>query len=81
MKRATRPVRLAAAAGLILAAALVAIVGGYRYSSGEQAAEPETLQRIARKNEAAAMHAAARMEARSEAVTEARELAEPKDEP
>jgi hypothetical protein len=75
----TRPVRLAAAAGLILAAALGAAVGGYRYSGGEQPAEPETLQRIARKNEAAAMHAAARMEARSEAATEARESAEPKE--
>jgi hypothetical protein len=79
VKPSTRPVRLAAAAGLILASALAAVVGGYRYSSGEQAAEPETLQRIARKNEAAAMDAAARMEARSEAVTEARESAEPQE--
>lgn len=75
MRRSTRPVRLAAAAGLILTAALAAIVGGRSYAGREQPAEPETLQRIARKNEAAALNAAVRMEARSEAATAAKEAA------
>jgi hypothetical protein len=73
VKSARRPVRLAAAAGLILVAASAAVVGGRSYTGREQPAEPEVLERIARKNEAAALNAAVRMDERSEAVTEAKE--------
>ena len=66
MRTVGRAAGIGAAAGLLLLTALVLIVGG---SDGarQPAAEPESLQRIARKNEAAAAHAAAAMEARAEA--------------
>ncbi len=75
----SRPVGLALGAGLILAATLAAIVGGRSYSSHEEAAAPETLQQIARKNDAAAANAALHMEARAEAATAAKESAERQD--
>mgnify|MGYP000014578617 CR=1 FL=1 len=79
MNRRSRPVALAAAAGMIVFAALAAIVGARGYDTGETPVEAETLQRIARKNDAAAKQAAAAMEARaqaSQAAAEARKGAE-----
>jgi hypothetical protein len=57
--------------GLVLAAAIGASVVGRLQDSSETPAAPATLERIARKNDAAAMNAAAAMAARSEAQAEA----------
>lgn len=71
MRRRPRPLRIAAASGLILFAALAAIVGINSYEPSEPPAQPAALEKIARKNDDAAMRAAAAMEARSEAQANA----------
>lgn len=57
-------------AGLILLGAAAATIAGSRsYVIDETPAAPATLERIARKNDAAALRAAAAMEARAAAQT------------
>ena len=73
MKPAARAFRLAFVAGLGVTSLLAAILAGRNYVGREQPAEPETLERIARKNDAAALNAAVQMEERSEQVTAAKE--------
>ena len=69
MRRRPRLVRLAGAAGLILVVALAANIGARVLTPSETPAPSATLERIARKNDAAAMRAAAAMEARARAQT------------
>jgi hypothetical protein len=76
MRRRSKPLRIIAATmGLVLAAAIGASVVGRLQDSSEVAAAPATLERIARKNDAAAINAAAAMAARSEAQARATEKA------
>jgi hypothetical protein len=56
-------------AGLVVAAAFAATIGIRTFAPREIAAPSATLERIARKNDAAAMRAAAAMEARAKAQT------------
>jgi hypothetical protein len=56
---------------LFLFAALAAIFAATTYEARERPAETATLEKIARKNDDAAMRAAAAMEARSEAQANA----------
>lgn len=66
MRRRPRPIRMAIGGGLILLTAALATVAADRsYASDEVPAAPATLERIARKNDAAAMRAAEAMEARA----------------
>jgi hypothetical protein len=69
VRRRPRLVRLAATAGLIVAAAIAATIGARILTPQETPAPTATLERIARKNDAAAMRAAAAMEARARAQT------------
>jgi hypothetical protein len=71
VRRRLRPLPIAAASGFVLFAALAAIAIGGSHERSEPPAQPDTLQEIARKNDAAAMRAAAAMEARSEAQANA----------
>lgn len=73
MRRRPRLVRLAAAAGLIVAVAFAATIAARILTPYETPAPAATLERIARNNEAAARRAAAEMEARARTQTEATE--------
>lgn len=77
MRRRSRPLKIVAAtSGLVLIAAIGATVASRSQGSSEVPAERATLERIARKNDAAAMDAAAAMAARSEAQAKATESAD-----
>ncbi len=73
MKPPARAFRLAFFAGLAVLALVAAVIAGRGYVGREQPAAPETLEQIARKNDAAALNAAVQMEERSEQVTAAKE--------
>ena len=76
MRRRSRPLKIVAAtSGLVLIAAIGATVASRSQGASEAPAERATLERIARKNDAAAMDAAAAMAARSEAQAKATESA------
>lgn len=61
------PFGVAALVGLALVAILAMLVFDRSYGGRERPADPAALQQIARKNDAAATRAAARMESRAEA--------------
>jgi hypothetical protein len=76
MRRRSKPLKIVAGTmGLVLAAAIGLTVAGRTQDLSDAPADTAALQRIARKNDAAAMNAAAAMAARSEAQAEATEKA------